>query len=124
MREFISNEIENLESDIIALAVTYRENCDKMVAELKEAIDRHKECLLKNKVIIRKKMDEIIDSVAADYPVESFPNPTAQETNKLPYDTRRYIGRVCASMVRWRCGQIKKELKQYFEEINDKDLNQ
>jgi len=47
MKKFIDNEIDNLKDDIIAVAITYRKDCDKMVAELKEAIDWHRECLLR-----------------------------------------------------------------------------
>lgn len=45
-REFVENEIQNLESDIIATAITYRDDCDVMVKELKETIELHKNCLL------------------------------------------------------------------------------
>lgn len=71
-----------------------------------------------NQVISQKKMNEIIDNIASEYPVEIFPRPTAQETNKLPYDVRRYIGRISANMARVTCTHIKKELEQYFKEIN------
>ena len=47
MIEIINDEIDNLRDDIIAIAITYREDCNRMVAELNEAMDKHEECLLK-----------------------------------------------------------------------------
>jgi len=70
-----------------------------------------------NRIITQMDMNEIIDNIAADYPVEIFPSPTAQETNKLPYNVRKYIGRISANMARVTCRHAKKELEQYFEEI-------
>jgi len=86
-----------------------------------------------NRIITQMDMNEIIDSIAADYPVEIFPSPTSEETNKLPYDVRRYIsslylfhfcGRLSANMARVICKRVKKELEKYFKEINDKELKQ
>ena len=45
--EKLSEEIENLESDIVAYAISYKDKPQKMIAELKGAIQMHKECLIK-----------------------------------------------------------------------------
>ena len=135
MKEFINNEIENLESDLISFAVTYHNVFNKMVDELRTAIKMHKDCLLReskkwnredknlkdcNRIITQKKMNEIIDNKSAEYPEGIFPRPTYEETRRLPHNMREYIGRLSANMARSVCGNIKKELDKYFEDINNK----
>jgi len=63
-------------------------------------------------------MNEIIDKIAGYYPEDIFRETTIKETNEFPQNMRKYIGRISANMARVTCTHIKKELEQYFKEIN------
>ena len=69
-----------------------------------------------NRIITQMDMNEIIDKIAEYYPEDIFRETTFKETTEFSQNVREYIGRASASMARFICDNIRKELEKYFEE--------